>query len=384
MGACAPIVECRGMSTTIDDLVDATPSTRDRSVDFLRALSISVVVLWHWVFSVTHWNGDGALTMPNPLAGVPFLWLLTWVLQIMPLFFFVGGFANFVSYTAHRRKGGSDRDFVRSRLARLGKPIGVFLAIWMGFEILMHLASSGYPGVLRWGFVVFVPLWFMAVYGTVVALAPLIIRLHERSRGGALAVLGAGVVLVDTVRFSFGIDAIGFINILVVFAFVHQLGYFYGDGTLTRCSRRVHWALALGGFGALAVLTTFGPYARSMVAMDGEAISNMMPPNVCIAALGVFQAGLALLLRPALNRLCQRRKPWKLVVAANATAMTVFAWHMTAYVLAVGTVALLGHRLRDHVSVGWWAERPLWLLLPGAFLAGCIALFGRFELGRRG
>jgi hypothetical protein len=50
----------------------------------------------------------------------------------------------------------------------------------------------------------------------------------------------------------------------------------------------------------------------------------------------------------------------------------------------VGIVAACGHPLRDRVSFDWWLERPLWLLLPGAVLAGFIAVFGRFELGRAG
>jgi len=145
------------MSTNIDDLVDATPATRDRSVDFLRAFSIVVVVLWHWVFSVTHWNGHGALTMPNPIGHVPALWFLTWALQIMPLFFFVGGFANSVAWTANARKGGTTRTFLATRLRRLLTPIGVYLAVWTGFEVLAHLAIPGYTGVLHWGFVVEMP-----------------------------------------------------------------------------------------------------------------------------------------------------------------------------------------------------------------------------------
>src|SRR4051794_28905202 len=81
---------------SVDELVALTPDTRDRSVDFLRAVSITVVVLWHWVFSITHWNAHGALTMPNPIGHTPALWFLTWILQIMPLFLFVGGFATVV------------------------------------------------------------------------------------------------------------------------------------------------------------------------------------------------------------------------------------------------------------------------------------------------
>src|SRR5262245_15211985 len=92
--------------TSISDLADHTPATRDRYVDFLRALSIVVVVLWHWVFSITQWNEDGSLGMPNPIGDVPGLWLATWILQIMPVFFFVGGYANLASLTAYEAKGG--------------------------------------------------------------------------------------------------------------------------------------------------------------------------------------------------------------------------------------------------------------------------------------
>ena len=32
--------------------------------------------------------------MPNPLDEIPLGWAATWVLQVMPMFFIVGGFAN--------------------------------------------------------------------------------------------------------------------------------------------------------------------------------------------------------------------------------------------------------------------------------------------------
>src|SRR5215212_4420519 len=57
----------------LDELVTATPSTRDRTVDLLRAVSITVVILWHWVFSVTHVDRHGAITMPNPVGDAPAL-----------------------------------------------------------------------------------------------------------------------------------------------------------------------------------------------------------------------------------------------------------------------------------------------------------------------
>ena len=97
---------------SVSEMADLTPTTRDRTVDLLRAGAIAVVVLWHWVFSVTHWTGDSRLTMPNPIGNIPGLWLATWLLQVMPLFFVVGGVANLAAWKAAVRDGVSARTFV--------------------------------------------------------------------------------------------------------------------------------------------------------------------------------------------------------------------------------------------------------------------------------
>ena len=70
------------------------------------------------------------LSVRNAVGVVPGTWLLTWVLQVMPLFFFVGGFSNLVSYRSVQRAGGGYRDYLRRRMARLYRPVAVFLAVW--------------------------------------------------------------------------------------------------------------------------------------------------------------------------------------------------------------------------------------------------------------
>src|SRR5262245_46765194 len=113
----------------LDALVDATPATRDRVVDFLRVASICVVVLWHWSLSIIHWDSDDALTMPNPIGDVPGKWALTWVLQVMTVFFFVGGYANLAGWQAVARDGGGAGRFLRVRMRRLLIPVLPFLAV---------------------------------------------------------------------------------------------------------------------------------------------------------------------------------------------------------------------------------------------------------------
>lgn len=371
------------MRTEIGVLADATPATRDRTVDFLRACSILIVVGWHWTFSITHWSGVGAerhLTMPNPVGDVRLLWLATWLFQVMPLFFLVGGFSNLASYDGHRRRGGSDARWVANRLRRLVRPVGAFVAVWVAVDLLVRVAVPSYPGVLSWGIVVFVPLWFLGVYAGVVALAPLSIRLHRRTGALGTVAVASAIALSDLGRFRLGIGWLGIVNAALVFCFAHQLGYWWRDGQL---GRRQGAALAVGGLTALVVLTNLGVYPRSMVAVRGEAVSNMFPTTACIAALACFQLGAVIILRPALERWLRRsRRAWSLTIAINAVAMTVFCWHMTALVAVIAAGSALGFAPQAEATAAWWAARPLWVLLPAIVLAGLVAVFSRLERER--
>jgi peptidoglycan/LPS O-acetylase OafA/YrhL len=360
----------------VSALVDATPAGRSRYVDFLRALSILVVVLWHWVFSVTQWDG-GSLSMPNPIREVPGLWLVTWLLQIMPVFFIVGGFANLAGYEGTERKGGGYVAFIRGRLRRLFKPVAVYVGLWAVGDLLARFAVPGYSSVLRWGMVVFVPLWFLGVYTGVSLLAPAMIRLHRRAPWATLGGLVAMIVVGDVLRFVAGREAAGLLTSVAVWVFAHQLGFFWRDGTLTSSRRRAALVAACGLVG-LVVLTSIGAYPRSMVSVTGEG-SNMFPTTACIAALAVFQLGVVLLLRPVAERWLERRGPWTVTVALNGIAMTVFCWHRTALVAAIGLYELVGGELMRTPSTAWWLHRPLWLVLPGALLAVLVVVFRRFE-----
>lgn len=368
-----------GAEPGLDDLVDATPAHRDRSVDAVRALCIVVVVLWHWVFSITHVSGGGALTMPNPIDEIPAGWLATWVLQVMPAFFVVGGFANLASWQRLERDGRATwRAYAAGRMARLWRPLAAVVAVWAVGDTLAR-ALLGVPSVLSWGMVVFVPLWFLAAYSAVLLLAPLTVRAHRRRPLATLVALGAGIAAFDALRFTTGEDRWGYATTALVWVTAHQLGYLWRDGTVTGWSRRAQTGLVVAAVVGLVVLTTAGPYPASMVAVRGGGISNMFPTTAPIAVLAVLQLGLIALVRPAAERWLARRGPWRAVVAVNAVAMTVFAWHMTALVAVIGAAHGLGLELPSGTSPTWWLLRPVWLVLPGVVLAGLVWGFARFE-----
>ncbi len=59
--------------------------------------------------------------------------------------------------------------------------------------------------------------------------------------------------------------------------------------------------------------------------------------------------------------------------------MTLFLWHMTAYLIAILALWPLGFGREFDTTARWWLERPIWILVPGAILAAFVILVGRFE-----
>ena len=83
-----------------------TPDTRNRYVDFLRAVSIMAVISGHWLIA-SPFVDAGQISLTSMLAERPWTQWLTWVFQVMPVFFLVGGFANGVSWNPEKRNGRS-------------------------------------------------------------------------------------------------------------------------------------------------------------------------------------------------------------------------------------------------------------------------------------
>jgi hypothetical protein len=76
-------------------------------------------------------------------------------------------------------------------------------------------------------------------------------------------------------------------------------------------------------------------------------------------------------------------RPWRATIAVNARIMTLFLWHMTAYLLALLALWPLGLGREQGSTLRWWLERPVWEVVPGVVLLGLVAAFGRFERGPR-
>jgi len=364
------------------ELADRTLPSRNRYVDFLRAMSMLVVTVGHWLAAAPYFDANGALTSSHILTVVPWTAWLTWILQVMPIFFMVGGYANGISWRAARRDGRSYAAWLEGRLRRLVWPILPLLAVWVAI-VAVEYARGVRPELIRYGSqVAFIPIWFLAVYIMIMLLVPVLGAAWTRLGMKAFWTLTAAAVAVDVIYFAGGIGWLGFANYLFVWAAIFLLGYAWLD---ERFSDGRMLLLYVGfAFVTLLLLVHAAPYPVSMIGIPEDPISNTTPPKAILIPLAVMQAGLLLAVEAPARRWLAGRVVWTATVAVNANIMTLFIWHLTATTLVVLAAYLaggIGLRLEPGGAEWWWTRLP-WLLANAIALAPLVGVFGHFERPR--
>ncbi len=357
-------------------LAENTPADRNRYVDFLRAASISVVVIGHWLIATAYFNGDSVI--PGHLLEVqPWTQWLTWAFQVMPIFFIVGGYANAVSLESAKRKGVGYAGWLAARLTRLVTPLLILLLGWAALATGMRLYGVEREVIQMVSQAAMIPTWFLAIYIMIVILAPLSYRAWESYGFTSLFVLVAIAVAVDAMFFT-SIKWPSWTNYFWVWLSVHHLGYAWRDGRLGKPLQLLFYSAL--GLAALMLLIFKGPYPLAMVGSPDD-ISNTLPPKITLLALGVFQFGLLLSIEAPVRRWLSKTNPWAAVVLINSMIMTVYLWHITVMIFFVAMVYLLGgYGLGiEPGSELWWWSRPVWILVLGALLFPVALLLSPLE-----
>ena len=278
----------------------------------------------------------------------------------MPVFFLVGGYLNARSWTAHQEQGESWTDWVRERAMRLLWPTTVYVAAAVLAVIAAGMAGAGAAELAQAGWLVAVQLWFLPVYLLLIAATPVMLAAHRRWGLAVPAVMAAAAAAVDAGVVGANLPLIGFANYLLVWGSMHQWGFAWQDGTLTRARWRPY-ALAAGSAAVLAGLLARGPFPVDMIG-PAERIGNTTPPSIALLAFAAAQTGLVLAAEPAVSRLLVRPGRWRLVTRLNSCVMTVYLWHMVPAIIVA--VALYPTGVMPQPAIGsaqWWETRPAWL-----------------------
>jgi hypothetical protein len=333
---------------------------RNRYVDLLRVGAMVFVVIGHWLATDVTYRS-------RHLSGIDALGVIGWgrwltlIFQVMPVFFLVGGYANATSWTAHHDRGQTWATWVRGRALRLLRPATVYVAIAVLAVVVASLTGFSASELAKAAWFITLQLWFLPVYLLLIAATPALLALHRRFGLAVPAAMAVGVALVDIAVIGWRVPVIGFANYLLGWGVIHQCGFAWHDGTLTR-RRWPKYALLGGGLVALAGLVRWGPFPVDMIGVPGEVVENANPPSIALLAFAAVQTGLLLAAEPVGRRMIAKPRRWGVVNRLNQTTMTVYLWHMVPVVLIA--VALYPAGLVPQPGVGswqWWALRPAWI-----------------------
>lgn len=312
-----------------------TPADRDRAIDVIRITALIGVVIGHTVMAISIIRG-GVLMWDNLLTTSVVFQAMTWIFQIMPLFFFAGAAACVASW----RPGSNWGTWLMKRCTRLFRPVFYYFAFWAVALTLLYpvLPQHVYEPVAG---VSIQLLWFLGVYVLLLAAIPALSRITTAARLGAgVAGVYVFVAAVDAVRLHWSAVApIGYLN-LAVWLIPGMFGVAYRRQLLTgRCALSMAMALLAINVALLAR----GPYELSLVGIEGQRLPNMSPPSLLLAGHSIVLSALAIAAAPTISRWARRPRVWWFTAVGNSGAMTLYLWHMPALLAVHVLFDTLGH-----------------------------------------
>ncbi len=357
-----------------------TPEDRNRYVDFLRAVSILFVIVGHWIIATAYF--DGEMAIGHLLKSHPETQWLTWVFQVMPIFFIVGGYSNAVSLESAKRKGTAYAGWLAARLSRLVSPLLVLLIAWAIIAIVMRVMGVS-PGVIQLASqAALIPTWFLAIYIMLVILAPVSYAFWRKLGFGSFWIFAGIAGLTDLAFFAADVKWLGWANYFWVWLAVQHLGFAWRDNRMGSTPKLI--AYSAFGLLTLYLLVFKGPYPLAMVGSPDADLSNTLPPKITLLALGVFQFGLLLALEGPMRRALSGLRLWTATVLVNSMIMTVYLWHITVMVIFVSLLYMAGGigLTLEPGTTNWWLSRPVWVLVLLILLIPVALPLSTFE--RRG
>ncbi len=373
-----------GIWSQASEIAAATPKERNRYVDFLRAVSILFVITGHWLITTAIWEpGTETLRPLLALETVPWTAWLTWLFQVMPIFFIVGGYSNAVSLEGARAKHLSYAQWLTGRLHRLLTPLLLLVLVWAVVSVMMRLAGADESTIRFVSRTALVPTWFLAIYTMIVLLAPATYAIWRRWGFASLAAYILLAVWVDVAFFQLELTVFGWSNYFWVWLAMHHLGFAWRDGRIG--SPLAMTGLAVASFAVFVSLIGFGPYPVAMAGSPGEEVSNTLPPKITLIALGLAQFGALLAVEKTMQQFLTGLRTWTCTVIINTMIMTIYLWHMTILLLV-----LAGAWIADGFGMGmapgsaqWWWTRPVWLAVLTLLLIPCALLLSPLERAGR-
>ncbi|MCW2512315.1 MAG: hypothetical protein JWR11_1357 [Mycobacterium sp.] len=369
----AVIKSTRSTKSTSDapTIVDDSAPVRDRAVDVARLAALVVVMFGHCALLLATID-SGGLRIGNLIGALPVIAPLTWVAQVMPLFFLAGGAAGAYGW----RPGTAWGTWLFTRSQRLCRPVFWYLAAWV-VGLLVTRMVLGAESAAGLGRECVALLWFLGVYLVVLAFVPALMKL--RSAGAvALVVVAllAASAAVDAIRLAVGSPEAGIANFLFVWLIPVVIGVAYARRLISPRAALVVAAVALA---AQVVAALVGPWDVSLVVTGNEHMSNVSPPTLLLALHCTWMSCLFVAAAGAVRRWAERPRVWRAVAVGNGGAMTLYLWHIPAIAVATFSLHAVGVDAYDVQAPGFWGRLALRAVVFAVVMAIAFKLLSPLE-----
>ncbi|HEV8558583.1 MAG TPA: phospholipase [Actinophytocola sp.] len=327
----------------------------------LRIVSLTGIVLAESILALASWGSNHA----------GWVWPLTWLLQLVPLFFLAGGHANLIAWRAAHDYG----DYLAARIGWLLRPVLAFVTAWLVVPLSLELLGAPEDAIAAFGRIVLQPLWLLGLYLLVVAATPVMHRLHR------LLPLATPVALLAAVT-TIGVAGHGSVaahagGILVALLF-QQVAFHYADGRLWRVPRPALVATAIAAFLGLVALTTAGGHPKLLIAEPTE-YASFAPSLLGVLLIGCVQVCLVALPRQAGASKLAASPPARMVTVLRDAPMTAYLLYLCTMLLIAGVVVAARTAGLPATGVDWLTQprRMLALALIGVPTMLAFVLFER-------
>lgn len=348
-----------------------TSPDRDRAIDVARLAALVVVMFGHCALLLATID-SGGVRIGNLLGALPAITPITWIVQVMPLFFLAGGAAG--AYGWH--PGTPWGSWLFTRAQRLCRPVFWYLAAWVvGLLVVrLTLGAASADGLGRESVAL---LWFIGVYLVTLAFVPALTRLQTgRAVAALLAALLVAAAAVDGIRIALGTPTAGLINFVIVWLIPVAIGVAYARRLI---GRRVALVVAVSAFAAQVALAIAGPYEVALVVTGVERMSNVTPPTLLLALQCTWMSFLFVAAAAVIQRWAARPRVWYVVAVGNGGAMTLYLWHIPAIAIAAFSLHAVGLDAYDVDAPNFWTLLALRALVFAVVMVVLFRLLSPLE-----
>ena len=315
-----------------------TSISRERYIDLLKVVSILTVIFSTHLFLSFQTSGYEILIRNESSTNIS-MSIASWYLNGLAVFFFCNGFSNSLAWYSNIGRDGSVWEFLANRINSILGPM-IVLIIFGSLTIHYSISNELIPEYLVTSvdslhptteFLLW-PLWLVSIYLVVLMFSPITAYFHKKQSWFFLLMLFSMFIFIDIFTFSSGYISIKYLNYLFFWLFIHQLGYFYADGSLQEIKLSLYFIVVLVSYISLFFLSTDYSSLTSISNFRLTMNTNEDPPTLIMLLSSIGLISLALLFRNIVEKLLKNKYIWSFVSLLNAHLYTYFLWHTFFFV----------------------------------------------------